>query len=409
MEFVLQRTDGQDPHPDVLSQAYFRDRNVAEEEDGPPEALRSILGRLMLRAVPVLLLVVATDLLTRWAFPPEKLLLFMQREVRDFVFKVESFLEHPTPDVLFLGSSRIRDALIPERFARDLSTKWGRPVRVYNLGLGGAKTEELYALVTSHMTDPPPPYVVIACSGSEVARVHQFQFASRFLWRLPEFFNYILHTPSPRFHSKNVEYYLESLLCRPWYVFKHRDAISTLFEDRIEIWLNFNETDEETALRIKTRKQALERLLGDDGFWPVYKKGPSLEMQLRKDPDSIPILESELSRNPLILDETSNRLLKQIVTRLRGMGCKVAVVEIPPSPYLQRRSPVLHGEGFRKWMTRAAQELDLLFIPLSPRETRLTNALYRDTGHMIEAGAERYTSLLFKKLVDSGFFEEDSP
>jgi hypothetical protein len=117
----------------------------------------------------------------------------------------------------------------------------------------------------------------------------------------------------------------------------------------------------------------------------------------------------ELEKDPEMFGEGTILLLKKIVTSLRARGSRVALVETPPSPYLQALNPVLHGPGFRKLMNRAAKEADVLFLPFPPWETALSNAYYGDLSHLSKEGGELYSHLLFQRLRRAGFFEEDDP
>jgi hypothetical protein len=58
-------------------------------------------------------------------------------------------------------------------------------------------------------------------------------------------------------------------------------------------------------------------------------------------------------------------------------------------------------------MGEIARETGVLFLPFPPLENGLTDAMYGDLSHMTREGAKRYTSLLFEKLRDAGFFEEE--
>jgi hypothetical protein len=366
-----------------------------------------MLRRLGSYAAPLFILLGAMDLVLRWTLPPEKLLPYMQKEVAYYTVKVDRFMSRPAPDVLVLGSSRIRDALIPDIFVRRLSGQWGRTAPVYNLGLGGAHSEEYYTLVSSYLPDPPPPYVVIGFSGTEVACVHIFTFASRFLWHLENFLSYLGRTSHSNFQVKHCEYYIESLLCRIWYLFEQRDALSRLAGDSLASALGLKNKRESLRKEEEKQRRLAAHILADDGYLPFLPERMNLQEALRTNPGSVQPRSWDLVRNPALLDEASAELLGLILERLRNRGSRVALVESPPSPYLQRRNPVLHGTGFRKWMHGVAADLDVLFIPAPPADTRLYNSLYRDPNHMTEEGAKRYTRYIFSKLRDAGFFEED--
>ncbi|MBU0755698.1 MAG: hypothetical protein KJ645_11205, partial [Planctomycetes bacterium] len=65
--------DQNPPQDDVLSQAFFRDKNVADELQGPADRWRVIFLRSARFLVPVILALLVVDIGIRKAFPPDKL------------------------------------------------------------------------------------------------------------------------------------------------------------------------------------------------------------------------------------------------------------------------------------------------------------------------------------------------
>jgi len=393
---------------EMLPRAYFRDRNVADiaagpgGRRGPGDSRRMILGRLLLVCLPVLLFLLVIDTLVRFAFPPEKLLPFMQAEAAVYSRKVAAFLSRPPPDVLFIGSSRMRNAVIPKRFAASLSQHLGRPARAYNLGLMGAKLEEYLAIVYSHMPDPPPAYVVIGLSGTEVVRAHHFTYASRFLWRTPDIAGYLRRTPFAKLKAKRVEQYIESVISRSWYLLENRYALSSMMYHVLDpSFIHEKEMVQRGGLKGNFPSQ----VLSEDGYAPPPGPVPLLNVQLRADPDSVLIHAGALWDDPKIFGEEGAGLLRKITSKIRGMKSKVAIVETPPSPHLQKLGPVVNSVPFREWMTETAKELGVLFVPFPPEETGLTDQYYMDANHLTPEGAKRYTYHLFNKLMRAGFFD----
>lgn len=389
---------------EVLSQAFYRDRNVADEGDGPGDSRKTIVGRLLLYLIPIAVLLAGADLLARWALPPYVILPCMQKEMAFYTLKVDRFLENPAPDVLLLGSSRIRDDVNPGVLAELLSARRGQPATVFNFGLGGAFMEEVYTIASSYLPDPPPRYVILGFSGTEVAWPFHFQYASRFLWRFDNFMDYLGRVDFSNFEVRHVEYFIEAGIARYWYLFAHRDAIQNFLSERLTPM-----GPEKAAIRDAEKRRLVNHVMAEDGYWPYLPRAVNLAARLERDPGSVHVhLRRELMQDPDLLNEESARLIALTVERLRARGCKVAVIETPPSPYLQNRNNVLHGEGFRRWMRGVAEEIDVPFFafPLNS-ETRLNNAKYNDVSHLSIEGAKHFTRLVFKALDEAGFFEED--
>jgi hypothetical protein len=393
---------------DVLSQAFFRDRNVADEGKGPGESRLKIFRRMAVYLVPVLVLLFVIDLAARKLFPPEKLLPYMQKDIAFYTLKVDRFLEKPAPDLLVLGSSRTRKGVNARLLSHKLTKYWGRPARAFNLGLDGAMAEEIYALLTSHMHDPPPPYVVICLSGMEVTQAHNFRFAPRFLWKLPNFIGYLFGTSFEDFSAESVEYYIESILCNFWYLFNHRDAFMKMVAEKAGVFLGVESSINEAEMRASPRRQeSLGVILADYGYKAEHHQVPNWEEQMRADPKKVPKISKErLEKDEALFTESSVELVRKIVEQVRAMGSKLILVEIPPSPIDQRTRSMMGGEKFRAWMNGVADELGVTFITMPAKETGLTNALYIDASHLNARGADRYTHLLFDKIRAAGFLEE---
>ncbi|HZM00087.1 MAG TPA: hypothetical protein VFD43_07545 [Planctomycetota bacterium] len=210
-----------DQPPDLLEQAWLRDRNVA---DTVVTGGHSIFRRLAWRAAAVLAGLVVVDLVLAATLPPVALLPDSQIEAAEYSLKVDRFAASPAPDVLFLGSSRVRDAVVPSLVASLLEQAWGRPARAYNLGLPNATLEEYRAIVGSHLPDPAPRYVVLGLSGTELVNPDTFQYASRFLWHWSDFSSWLADVSWEGFRVEHVENYIELELARRWYLFGQRRA-----------------------------------------------------------------------------------------------------------------------------------------------------------------------------------------
>ncbi|MHC4945646.1 MAG: hypothetical protein ACYTG7_21755 [Planctomycetota bacterium] len=393
--------------PDALSEAYFRDQNVAEAQPRVGASRGEILRRLAKYILPLFILLGGIDVGVRVLFPKGKLLPYMEPAPAYYIMKLELFEKTPAPDVLLIGSSRMRHAGHSRVLSMALTQYWGRPVKVFNMGLQGAMAEEYFSIIEGHLPDPPPPYVIIGFSGSAAVEVHRFSFASRFLWDASSLISYIRRTSFADFEVRHVEYFIEGLLGRLWYAFDQRVPLSKLLMEKTRSWLGLAEGEKDPKEMEKTRMTDPVMVLAEDGY-PIFPtKIPTLQEQIKKDPKHVKKKRREFIRkDPSLYSEASIELIQLIVDDLRAKGCKVAFVETTPSPYLINRNKVLHGEGFREWMADAAEKADVLFIPMPWEEMGLTNAFFKDPSHMLPSGAAKFTFHMFKKLRDAGFFEE---
>lgn len=374
-----------------------------------------IARELLPRVALILGLLVALDLAARTLWPADALIPWTTAEVAVYTHKVERFAAADAPDVLFLGSSRVRDGVVPEVAAAILARRWDRTPRVFNLGLPNARVEEYRALVHSHLPDPPPPYVIVGLSGTEVVNEHESQFAPRFLWRGGDLVRLITHLDLERFDVTHVEQYLGSVLARRWYLFGQKQPLREGLE-RFALGLVGG------APR-PPGDAVVAMVTAPDGFMPsegVFRT-QTLAERLARNPKGIEVPARELRWHPDLTQGSRFGKLREVVGELRRRGSRVALVEIPPSPYLRDRNPVLHGgglparagreavPGFRTRMAALADELGVPFVPWEDPEGRLGNEAYGDVNHLTDAGARRFTGTLTRRLLERGFFEADAP
>lgn len=395
---------------DLISQAFFRDKNVADEDQRPGDRFKTIAFKSLLFLIPLFVLVWVVDAAVQRYLPPEKILPYMQKEIAFYTLKVEQFQQMPLPDVVVIGSSRARNGVNAKQLTDDLSRYWGRPARAFNLGLDGAMMAEFRSLLSSRMPDPPPPYVVLCVSGQEVVQFKNFFFAPRFLWSAPDLFDYLSRVTFEEFSSTSVEYYIESVICRFWYIFKHRDALKEMCKEKAGILFGIKsfEDSEKNRLSPHRMKELRNLILSEYGFEPEEHRGMNLEERLKKNPKSMPpVTKRRLEKDAALFEKTDiEGLVGSAVEYARRNGSKIILVECPPSPYDQKQRSVLSGAGFRQWMTDLAKKLDVPFIPMPAEETALTNDLYEDASHLSPDGANKYTRLMFEKLRDSGFLDQ---
>jgi hypothetical protein len=384
---------------DLLGQAFYRDQNVADAESGAPTG--GILRRLAPRVVVMVALLAVLDVVLRASLGPEVLLRHMAMEPASYLVKVARFAAAPAPDVLIMGSSRARDGFVPAVLAEKLKQQWGRPVSVYNLGLVNAKAEELYCLASGSMPDPAPERVILALTGSEIARAHNFQYAARFLWTWPHFMRYAKRTSWDDFRVEHVESYLESLVGRGWYLFGQRDALRHL----LEAWV-LERLGSEPRAGYNAADDIESFVTAPDGFHrsPPLPGAQNLAQRLRRNPDGIRLPPRELRRPTELTQGGRFVVLRETIAALQAQGSEVALVELPSSPYLQAKSPVQHGHVFRRRMAELAEELELIWVPYPAEANFLGNELYVDINHLTRLGAQRYSAGIYRKLRAKGFF-----
>ncbi len=392
--------------PELLAAAFGRDVDLAAGRGGPREPGRRVFLRFALRAGLVLALLAAADAVLRAAYPPESLLPFMDREFAAYTVKVERFAAQPAPDLLLLGNSRVHDGLVPAVFAEALGARWGRPVRAYNLGLMNAKPAEFAALVRGHLPDPPPRRVILGVSGTELVNDDEFQYASRFLWDAAECADYLGRTPAAKIRARHVENAVEAGLASLCYAFAQRDALRAALVERLDDARGASPARPQRRTRILVARHNLAEVLSEDGFREADEVNLRLTDLLAADPDAVRIPPYSLGDPGELVAGADFPLMRRVLLDLQAKGCLVALVEMPPSPWLQQKFPEFHGPLFRRRLAELSVSLGVPCVVMPPAETFLTDAAYIDANHLGRAGAQRFSRLLLERLLAAGFFDE---
>ena len=176
-----------------------------------------------------------------------------------------------------------------------------------------------------------------------------------------------------------------------------------MISEKVSTFLGGEGPDE---AELERRRRVKLHVYSANGYHPILQKATNVQVLLDKNDNQIQI------RNPLELvtsgfNDISSHLLRRIVFELKKLGCKVALVETPPSPYLQSRNPVLHGIGFRRWMRKISEELDVPFIAIPANNyNKLYNDKYIDASHLSPEGAKIFSKVVFERLRKIGFFGE---
>jgi hypothetical protein len=264
--------------------------------------------------------------------------------------------------------------------------------------------------VRDHFPDPPPRHVVIGLSGTEFTDMHEFQYASRFLWSAREFRDWLARTPAARLDIEHVEHWLESLVARAWHAYAMRDALRVAVDEILEDFafetFGTKRPIKQREVRDRAGRFNMLDVLADTGRLPELASVPSLALLLSLDtPVRIPPYSLGDSSGLVRGDDAP--LLRTIITELQARGCRVALVETPPSPWLQQRCPEFHGELFRTRLAEFARSLGVPWLPMRPEQSLLGDAAYVDANHLSQIGALRYTQQLTEGLAAQGFFDRE--
>jgi len=159
------------------------------------------------------------------------------------------------------------------------------------------------------------------------------------------------------------------------------------------------------AIRVQVGRHNMADAQADDGYYDEPGRQASLAQMLASGDDvRVPPYSqddfSELQRG------AEFPLLRDVVRELQARGCRVALAEVPPSPWLQEQCPEFHGELFRTRLAEFAAAAGVPCVLMRPADTFLGDAAYIDANHLGRVGAQRYSHLLLDRLEEAGFFDD---
>lgn len=317
------------------------------------ESLRGVRMRLPATLLAVAGLVLALELTVRlW---PEQKLMPVQSQMGEIFFMEQQVLpKFNAPKIVFLGSSRIRRAIVPKLLDQKLNLPEGSTI---NLGLAMARVYESLFFYERNQEKLKHAKVVVFNTDE---------------WHL---------STGPR--MKNALYEIHGpLLERLRFPEEQRTRLfmDGLLNQRLELQLIpgalFGRKHDEQTLALDENKQVLAPARADKKFTGSYKE--------------VETFYHNFNVHPVMVGH-----IRHLAELVRANGSQFVLMQLPNRASYQAQVQSTHSEDFaaeRVALVNLAKELHVpLHFYLLPEELGLSDNDYEDYGHLKPAGARIVT------------------
>ena len=245
-----------------------------------------------------------------------------RRQIHAYARKPEALGRIPMPDVVLMGSSRARYALVPEVFESAL----GAPS--YNLAIAGSKTAEWQILARRFLLDRRPRLVVLGVNAGEFRADYQPRAAAEFLFDWRDFAESCrLDGPS----QPVTERFVRSRIARASALLNRRHELKMLAQTRLGRVLPKH------AQEARELRDRVARPLPGDGYEHPWEDG----RRLRTLQDRIDRGDHRDSERFLIPEYEPEAVafhrFDELLRELDRVGITVAVAYVPNSPQTEAR------------------------------------------------------------------------
>lgn len=317
-------------------------------------------GRRVVVVLSAALTFVAFDLFVRRAEPALK-----SYEINSYEQRAAAITHRPFPEVLLLGSSRSKYALVPDEF--HLATG----MDAYNYGIAGSKVAEWQLLIRNMLQSQRPRLVVLGVNASEFRADYTPAQAARHLFDWQDLADTAVNDgPSLDVLGSFARRKLAPL----WATYNRSNELRMWAEERLADYL-----PKQAQLAREIRDRAAKPMT-PDGYehpWALGKRLKSVEEQLLANPVAV-----DTASIPLFSpDAPAYRRFGELLDWLRAREISVIVAYLPNSPRTEHR-----------WVAVEPRMIDAIaevcrahgtpFTPCDQSDLPRTNRDYLDETHV---------------------------
>lgn len=296
----------------------------------------------------------------RWAEPALRAF-----DVADYQRKPGVLRASAMPDIVLLGSSRAKYALVPE----DFETLFGRPA--FNLAIAGSKTVEWLTLARELFSSHRPKLVVLGVNASEFRADYLPEDAARHLfgWR-----DLLESLGRDRFSLSVIGHYLRQHVGPVWATYHRRYEIKMWLQERLAFVLPKHA---QRSRELRRRVAAPVPSKGYEHPWQRGRQRKDLGQRLLE--DRAAVLAASIPKH---MDDSPAYLrLEQLLAWLQGRGIAVVVAYLPNSPETERRWGRVEPMMIRS-IAEICRNRDVPFLPCDPRDLPRTNHDFLEEIHV---------------------------
>ncbi len=286
-------------------------------------------------------------------------------------FAVREYLNRQDPELVILGSSRAREALVLSRLGRDAS----------NLAFAGATAEENAAVMRVLVRKTKKPAMLIyGLTPRQLYGGKPTYAQGPLFWNLEDQrLACATHVSACPLYSHVVHNALQAESG----LFGLRSSLRGVWHNWVE-GIHFPENP----------------VQGGRSIW--HQRGPTLSLLGGAvDEDRVKAYVQNLLQDEVYPMGAYHRdRLDEIVELARRHGIKLVLVELPVAPILHRHLPQDVFPRFHDHMRRLADEKGVPWISLDELDLRLGDRDFLDQSHLNMQGGIRYTDALNRRLRD---------
>jgi hypothetical protein len=338
---------------------------------GPPWGVVIAVGLLLL-----------LEAVLRRANPSGVLPASMDRELA-YRQVVPELLGFGAPEVVVIGSSRARRAVLAPRLRAALAARRDRP-SVGNFALGGAESEEIEAVVRRLLEASPRPRLLVwAISPREFEpRTERPVPQVGYLWRVSDWARSRASLGSPA--DALLPDALRNEAARASYLLRYRFAIRDLVEDppkRVG----------RTLADLFTGKRRDATVHG--GIDPKLR-GKDKNRVLEVDRGQVEKFVGDAYAAPDWPKNYQAEHFRGALAAAREARIPLLIVELPLHPLLVSTLPAGTIDRFRAFVTDAAGQSGATFVTIDALSANLELTDFHEHSHVNLRGAEKYTEAL---------------
>lgn len=318
------------------------------------------------------------------------------------------------PDVVFLGTSRGREAIVVPYARARLEEALGTSVEVANFSLAGARVAEQLQVVRALLRrraregDPGGGPRLIAYGMTQRSLLGEFErerVQSYFFgfddWRRQ------VAVDADRWRSVWPEI-ARNVLGGPYRTLRYRTRLEAAIDDVFELWKYERDGPSGPAaawavprswLDVATLAPIRSPQLGMLTPWQRASRIRSLETHPVM-PETLAAYVASLSEDGVYsLSDRKFEQLRELVRRVQAAGIRFVAFELPLSDQLLGALPPQVPQEFRTRMTELALSEGFDFVTLEQLDVAFSPGEYREPSHLNIVGALRMTDVVVERVL----------
>ncbi len=336
--------------------------------------------RCLIVAASALVTIFAADAFVRRMAPT-----LAAYDVADYQRKPNHLALRLMPDIVLMGSSRAKYALVPKEFRRLTG------LETYNLAIAGTKVAEWQTIAEHLFSERRPRLLVLGVNASEFRADYLPTYAARNLFDFHDLLRSI------RIEGPSVEIvgqYLRRTLGPWWATYDRRYELKMFAQEKLAAALPKHA---QLSMELRARVAAPVPADGFEHPWQRGRQLRNLEVRLLADPAGI----DAASVPAFSPNAAAWRRLEAFLVWSERQAIPMMVAYVPNCPRTERRWAEVEPRIITK-IAEICRARGVPFLPCEPRDLPRTNADYLEEIHVGLPLAERISRRIAKRVVALG-------